>query len=150
MGLFSFFSRREKPRSPSGISPHVDLERGIVCELGRDDRRETIERRLGTPTRKESSGLFYDQIGLQISVTKTGGITGWGIMFSSAILQYWRWGDRRTPGLTEPDVIKLLGAPTKVERDDEELMLTWERGGMTILVDYALDGTLNDVFVDFT
>ncbi|MGE0402336.1 MAG: hypothetical protein AB7T06_36885 [Kofleriaceae bacterium] len=148
MGLFGF--GREKPRTPAQIVPHVDLARGTVCELGREDTRDTIERRLGTPTRRDKNGVLYDQIGLQLSVTKSGRITGWSIFFSPEILAHWTWGERRGAAPNEAEVTALLGAPAKRETDEEEIMLTWERGGIAILVDYALDGTLNDVMVDFT
>jgi hypothetical protein len=147
MGLFGF--GREKPRTPEQIVPHVDLARGTVCELGREDTRETIERRLGTPTKTEKTGLLYEQIGLHFNVEKKGRITGWSIFFSPEILAHWTWGERRATAPNERDVIALLGAPTKRETDEEELMLTWEKGSLVIVVDYALEGALNDVMVDF-
>lgn len=147
MGLFGF--GREKPRTPEQIVATVDLVRGLVCELGRDDDRKAIERRLGTPTKSDKKGLYYDQVGLHFNVAKTGAMTGWSIFFSPEVLPHWTWGERRTVGMTEPNVIELLGAPMKVERDEEEIMLSWERGGIAILVDFALDGTLNDVMIDF-
>lgn len=148
MGLFGF--GREKPRTPAQIVATVDLVRGIVCELARDDDRAAIERRLGTPTKTEKTGLLYEQIGLHFNVEKTGPITGWSIFFSPEILPHWTFSARRTTAPGERDVVALLGAPSKRETDEEEIMLTWERAGMTILVDYALDGSLNDVMVDFT
>lgn len=148
MGLFSSLFG-EKPRTPAQIVPHVDLERGIVCELGREDTRETIGKRLGRPTRSDKNGVFYDQIGLHFSVAKTGRITGWSIFFSPEIAPHWTWSAQRTIAPNEAAVIALLGAPSKRETDEEELMLTWERGALSILVDYALDGTLNDVMVDY-
>ncbi|MFN0249896.1 MAG: hypothetical protein ACKV2T_23635 [Kofleriaceae bacterium] len=149
MGFLSLFGLGEKPRTPAQIVPHVDLARGIVCELGREDNRTTIERRLGVPTKRDANGVRYAQVGLLFRVTKTGTITGWSIFFSPEILVHWRWKELGSRPPSEADVVKLLGAPTKRETDDEEVMLTWERGNVTIMVDYALDGALNDVMVDF-
>jgi hypothetical protein len=149
MGFLSLFGLGEKPRTPAQIVPNVDLARGIVCELGREDTRETIERRLGAPTKRDANGLHYEQVGLMFNVTKSGRITGWSVFFSPEILAHWTWTDRRSNAPNEADVVTLLGAPTKRETDDEEVMLTWERGNIVILVDYALDGALNDVMVDF-
>ena len=148
MRLFGF--GRDKPRTPAQIVAHVDLVRGSVCELGREDTRDTIERRLGTPTKTDKAGVHYEQIGLHFAVAKTGTITGWSIFFAPDILPYWTWGDRRAGAPREADVLVLLGPPSKRDTDDEELMLAWERRGVEIFVDYALDGTLNDVMVDFT
>ncbi len=147
MGLFGF--GRDKPRTPAQIAATVDLVRGSVCELGRHADRAAIEGRLGTPTKTEKTGLVYEQVGLRIEVEKTGTITGWSIFFSPAVLPHWTWGGSHTRAPREAEVMALLGPPTTRETDEEELMLTWERAGMTILVDYALDGSLNDVMVDF-
>mgnify|MGYP003524395122 CR=1 FL=1 len=147
MGLFGF--GREKPRTPAQIVATVDLVRGMVCELGRDDDRAAIERRLGTPTKTEKTGLLYEQIGLHFNVEKTGPITGFSIFFTPSILPHWTWSNRRSVAPTEADVLALLGSPTKRETDEEEIMLAWDRAGFSILVDFALDGTLNDVMVDF-
>lgn len=148
MGLFGL--GREKARTPEQIVATVDLARGMVCELGRTDDRAAVERRLGRPTKSDKVGLSYDQIGLHVAVAKAGTITGWSIFFSPTVTPHWTWGERRiTRPPAEADVLALLGAPAKRETDEEELMLMWERGSMTILVDYALDGTLNDVMVDY-
>lgn len=149
MGILSLFGLGEKPRSPAQIVPHVDLVRGTVCELGREDDRTSIERRLGAPTKRDANGLHYEQVGLTFAVTKSGRITGWSIFFSPEILAHWTWGERRSGAPTEADALTLLGSPAKRETDEEEVMLTWERGGVTIIVDYALDGALNDVMVDY-
>ncbi len=148
MGLFGV--GRAKPRTPAQIVAHVDLARGIVCELGPEDTRETIERRLGTPTKTDKNGLYYEQVGLHFNVPKGGRVTGWSIFFTPEILEHWTWGERRTSAPTERDVIAWLGEPTKRETDEEELSLTWEKSStLWIIVDYALDGALNDVMVDF-
>lgn len=153
MGFLSLIGLGEKPRTAEQIAPTIDLARGIVCDIGREDTRETIKRRLGVPTETRKHGLFYEQIGLHIGVAKTGRVTGWSVMFSPLVppLTWIASGERRT-GEPPPEakVLALLGTPTKRETDDEELMLTWERAGITILVDYALDGAMNDIFVDFT
>lgn len=147
MGVFGF--GREKPRAPEQIVATIDLARGLVCELGRHDQRAEIERRLGTPSRTDKTGLHYEQIGLHIDVEKSGSITAWSVFFSPEILPHWTWGERRYAAPRETDVVALLGAPSKRETDEEELMLAWERPGLVILVDYALDGALNDVMIDF-
>lgn len=149
MGILSLFGLGEKPRTPAQIVPHVDLARGIVCELGREDDRASIERRLGVPTRRDANALHYEQVGLMLNVTTTGRLTSWSIFFSPGILAHWTWNDRRSGPPSEAEAVRLLGAPTKRETDEEEVMLTWERGDLAIVVDYAHDGTPNDVMVDF-
>ena len=106
MGLFGF--GREKPRTPAQIVATVDLVRGMVCELGRDDDRAAIERRLGTPTKTEKTGLLYEQIGLHFNVEKTGPMTAFSIFFTPSILPHWTWSNRRNVAPTEADVIALL------------------------------------------
>lgn len=141
-----------RPRTPSALAPTIDLERRTVCDLGRSDTRDSIEKRLGPPGsfwQRRKGQLVYSQIGLQVSIDDRFALIGVSVFFAGVAEQY-RWGPTRAVAPpTEAQAIALLGPPTKREVDAEEIMLEWTAGGVFLGLDYALDGTLADLFIDF-
>lgn len=130
----------------------VDLEHLTVAGLGYGDHPELLARRLGPPNnlRRRAHWLDYAHLGFSFGLDERQRVESWSLWTGKeGYGGRWKPGGDRAP--SEAEVIAALGEPTGREVDDEEVMLEWD-GRLPrayVGVDFALDGTLSWVAVDY-